>query len=565
MEAVFSLCLTDATMADGEKPKAKPVQTGTKVTSGGLEGAGAKKAAAGPVPMAAEAEVAPRRSSSTHSKDPLIGKKLQEYVLESRLGVGGMGVVYKAVQPMIGKYVAIKVLRADVVTDVRDMDRLLEEARVVSAIKNRGIINIFGAGSLEDGRHYLIMELLEGESLEQLMQRDVKIPAVDAVMILEQVLSALSAAHDTGVVHRDLKPANIFLVTEGAQTYVKILDFGLARRVQANVTRIAGTPDYISPEHARGRPAGPPSDLYAVGILAFHMLTGRLPFLGNTPIEVMEQHVHSPPPVPHEVDKSIPKALSELILKLLSKEPADRPDANKMKADLKAATKQLRNASTMMSLMSIEAVKTELSDVQPDEAKREKELVREARVADLKRHMSRKWPIIAGISGLVFLSGAVAFAMWPNPEAPTKRAKDPLASSVTKEPNVDPLRNTDDSVPERRTETQGSVDTNQIETAPDKKSDPTEPVEVKVDDPLAEDPNTELDDFRLGELLRRRGIDDGMESMAGIMAHDSDKMDYFRPAHDRVKKLCFQAKKLREFWTCEDEYNKLKDNFYRTR
>jgi len=400
---------------------------------------------AGPVPRAS---APPRRTGATRpgdgslsGKDPLLGKKLQEYVLESRLGVGGMGVVYKAVQPMIGKHVAIKVLRPDVVPDPRDLDRLLEEARVVAAIKHRGIINIFGAGTLEDGRQYLIMELLEGESLEQLMVREGQVAAGDAVAILEQTLSALAAAHAAGIVHRDLKPANVFLVKEGPQVYVKLLDFGLARRTSQNVTRIAGTPDYISPEHARGRPAGPPADLYAFGVLCFHVLTGQLPFSGNTPMEVMEKHVHQPPPIPKDINPAIPRAMSELILKLLAKEPGERPDAVQVRADLRAATKQLRAAMTMMSMDAIPQV-----DEAPEvEARREAHLNRQANVAHLKRAVTRRWPFVVGGLVVVWLVGVTVYVLWPTPvatratiakksDAPRRDARPPAPDSPPPDP-----------------------------------------------------------------------------------------------------------------------------------
>jgi serine/threonine-protein kinase len=260
-----------------------------------------------------------------------------------------MGIVYRAVQPMIGNSVAVKVLRPDVILDENDMQRFLGEARTVNSIRHRSIISIFGAGDTPDGRKYLVMEFLEGESLEARLAREGRLSSADAVPILEDVLSALAAAHAANVVHRDLKPANVFLVQQSdGRPWVKLLDFGLARRSSQDVSRIAGTPDYISPEHARGKPAGPPSDLYAFGVMAFHLLTGRLPFLGNTPMEVMEQHVHKPPPVPAEVDSTIPPALSELIIRLLAKDPAQRPNGTTVKADLKAAVKQLRAAQTQI-------------------------------------------------------------------------------------------------------------------------------------------------------------------------------------------------------------------------
>jgi eukaryotic-like serine/threonine-protein kinase len=496
---------------------------------------------------------------STGVKDSLIGRKLQEYVLESRLGVGGMGVVYKAVQPMIGKYVAIKVLRPDVVQDPRDMDRLLEEARVVSSIKNRGIINIFGAGALEDGRHYLIMELLEGESLEQLMARDGKVPAGDAVVILEQTLSALAAAHEAGVVHRDLKPGNVFLVKEANQSFVKLLDFGLARRQSQNVTRIAGTPDYISPEHARGRPAGPPADLYAFGVLCFHMLTGQLPFTGTTPMEVMEKHVHSPPPVPHEVNPAIPKALSELILKLLAKEPKDRPDAVQVKADLRAATKQLRNAMTMMSLSAIDPV---TSKPPADEAKRAKVLARGAQVADLKRQVTRRWPILLGGVIGVWLLGVVIYVFWPSPPPPPVVTKHPTKEPVpvaTKElvPEVkEPVREPTKAVdpPPVKPEETAVVDAGASEPIA---AQPSGEVDAGDSAPSDENLDAVIDDVRMGELRRQNKIDEHLDEVDVAMKNDKKLKSLLREMATQARTTCEKAQTKRGFIECDDQVQDL--------
>ncbi len=498
----------------------------------------------------------------TGVKDSLIGRKLQEYVLESRLGVGGMGVVYKAVQPMIGKYVAIKVLRPDVMQDPRDMDRLLEEARVVSSIKNRGIINIYGPGALEDGRHYLIMELLEGESLEQLMARDGKVPAPDAVVILEQTLSALAAAHAAGVVHRDLKPGNVFLVKEANQTFVKLLDFGLARRQSQNVTRIAGTPDYISPEHARGRPAGPPADLYAFGVLCFHMLTGQLPFTGTTPMEVMEKHVHSPPPVPHEVNPAIPKALSELILKLLAKEPGDRPDATQVKADLRAATKQLRNAMTMMSLSAIDPV---VSEAAPNEAKRAKALARGAQVADLKRKVTRRWPmVLGGVIGL-WLLGVIIYVFWPSSPPPvvtkhppkdpvTLAIKDPVVPKETvREPTREPIKQPPPDEHAIKPEVAAAVDAGTPVVS--------QPVAAEVDagDAAPSDENLDavIDDVRMGELRRANKIDEHLDEVDVAMKNDKKLKSLLRDLATQARATCEKAQTKRAFIECDDQVQDL--------
>jgi serine/threonine-protein kinase len=538
----------------------------------------------GPVPQAGGA---PRRSNaqsrqqalgdssvmpSSGGRDSLIGRNLQDYIIQEKLGVGGMGVVYKATHQLIGKAVAIKVLRADIVQDPRDMDRLLDEARIISSIKNRGIINIFGAGTLEDGRHYLIMELLEGESLEALMQREGKIGAGDAVVILEQVLAALTAAHEAGVVHRDLKPANVFLVKEGPLYYAKLLDFGLARRQQQNVTRIAGTPDYISPEHARGRPAGPPADLYAFGVLCFHMLTGQLPFIGNTPMEVMEKHVHFPPPVPHEVNKDIPKALSELILKLLAKDPGERPDATQVKADLKAATKAMRNAATMMSLAVIDPVVSTKKDLENEE-RRAKEMARSAQVADIKRKVTRRWPIVLAAVIGVWLIGVVVYVLMPSPPPP------PVVPPVGKRPPKDPSTPKDptptpkdpvavDPTPKDPTPTDPQPtdptpkDPVAVNPDPTPNPTPTDPPPVEGEDageaaPVFEDPDTDLDDFRLGEERRQRRIDERLDEISATMKDNGEIRDMFTAPVTKVRKQCDAARKLRDIRDCEDEVTKL--------
>ena len=532
----------------------------------------APRPVAGPVPQAG---AAPRRSNAGAGKiqtaadgststpgrerDSLIGRNLQEYVIESKLGVGGMGVVYKATHQLIGKGVAIKVLRPDISPDPRDMDRLLDEARIISSIKNRGIINIFGAGTLDDGRNYLIMELLEGEALEQRMQRETKIPAGDAVIILEQVLSALTAAHEAGVVHRDLKPANVFLVKEANLFYVKLLDFGLARRNQQNVTRIAGTPDYISPEHARGRPAGPPADLYAFGVLCFHMLTGQLPFIGTTPMEVMEKHVHSPPPIPHEINKEIPKALSELVLKLLAKEPGERPDAVQVKADLRAATKQMRNATTQMSLMAIEPV---TGDAPQGDEKRARELAMSAQVADLKRKVSRRWPVVLGGVLVVWFIGVLAYVFWPAPPTPVQLvASGKKPPKGLKNPMVpeDPLKvpTADPGLKDPATKPDGPPVVSPV--------DPTvpNPAEDAGDVVPEEDRDTVLDDVRLGQRKRDKRIDMTLEDMQAVMKQDPDRAEMYEKAFKRVKKVCDEASTLRTLDNCEDELAKVSDRFYK--
>lgn len=578
------------TAQDGEeqRPAPRARATGTGLSKFGSADGRKSNAAMKAIPR----PPASPPSVST-GKDSLVGQKLQEYVIKERIGVGGMGVVYKAVHTLINKEVAIKVLRPDVVTDPRDVDRMLDEARIINSIKNRGIINIFGAGTLEDGRHYLIMELLEGESLEQLMQREGTVPAGDAVIILEEVLSALAAAHAAGVVHRDLKPANVFLVKESNRLYVKLLDFGLARRQQQNVTRIAGTPDYISPEHARGRPAGPPADLYAFGVMCFHMLTGKLPFMGNTPMEVMEKHVHHDPPVPHEVNPAIPKALSELILKLLAKDPGTRPDANQVKADLRAATKQLRNAATMMSLMQIEAVKDAPASApkgakgEKTEEERARELAVKAQVEDVKRQVKKRWPLVVGGVVGVWLLAVLIYAVWPSgPVEPTKPVKfDPskpvkpieIARVDPKNPEKDPKT----PVPVEPTKTPENPENPSVEpkvpttdpvvpeaTGEEDAGEETAPTATGV---LAKFPDstTLLDDVVIGEFMREVRQGQSIEGMLDRMAREIEtskqKRTYFGAPLQTVKEKCAVANTKRLLLDCDDDVRELHDDFYRVR
>jgi serine/threonine-protein kinase len=457
--------------------------------------------------------------------------------------------------------------------------------------KHRGIINIFGAGTLDDGRHYLIMELLEGESLEQLMQREGTVNAGDAVIILEEVLSALAAAHAAGVVHRDLKPANVFLVKEGNKVYVKLLDFGLARRQQQNVTRIAGTPDYISPEHARGRPAGPPADLYAFGIMCFHMLTGKLPFTGNTPMEVMEKHVHHEPPVPHEVNPAIPKALSELILKLLGKDPGARPDALQVKADLRAATKQLRNAATMMSLMSIEAVgdaPASRGKGDKSEAERARELAVQAQVQDVKRQVKKRWPLVVGGFIGVWLLAVLVYALWPSgPTEPPKPVKLPPIKVAGVDP-VGPVKNPVANVPVVEPKNPVANTTAVVDpvTPPDANATNVEPTpnavdpnpngtEVETPTPAENtgvlskfpDNNTPVDGFTIGEFKREvregQSIVSMLERMSREVEINAEKAEYFGTKLTKVKKQCDDATTKKLLLDCDDELRRLHTNFYR--
>ncbi|QAT87063.1 serine/threonine protein kinase [Corallococcus coralloides] len=267
---------------------------------------------------------------ATPSVDPLVGSKIGEFVIHERVGAGGMGVVYRAEHPLIGKHAAIKVMRAELVSPEQEQ-RLLVEARAVNAIRHPGVLDIFNFGTLPDCRPYVVMELLQGQSLADRMREHGRMDVGTTAWVLEQVLSALAAAHRAGVVHRDLKPANVFLMEQpDAAPLIKLVDFGIAKVMQehdalARADRSTlGTPDFMAPEQVRGGEVGPAADLYALGVMAFHMLTGTRPFQGDN-VQVMFAHVEQVPPRVSSRVEGIPPELDDLVARLMEKEPAKRP------------------------------------------------------------------------------------------------------------------------------------------------------------------------------------------------------------------------------------------------
>ncbi|WP_158627255.1 serine/threonine-protein kinase [Corallococcus sp. AB045] len=262
--------------------------------------------------------------------DPLLSSQIGDFTVEERIGAGGMGVVYRATHSLIGKQAAIKVLRAELVSP-RVHERLLVEARAVNAIRHPGIIDIFGFGKLPDGRPYVVMELLEGRPLSELLSDQKRLDVPTVLWMLDQILSALGAAHRAGVVHRDLKPANVFMVEPpNAAPTIKLVDFGIAKLLENRESpttldgSVLGTPEFMAPEQIRGGTVGPATDLYALGIMAFQMLTGARPFQGD-PVQVLFAHVDRIPPLPSSRAEGIPPELDTLVLQLLAKDPALRP------------------------------------------------------------------------------------------------------------------------------------------------------------------------------------------------------------------------------------------------
>jgi serine/threonine protein kinase len=275
----------------------------------------------------------------------LVGSSIGEYRIDAIIGSGGMGVVYRGVHPEIDKTVAIKVIRRQLAGDPEYVRRLKSEARAVNAVKHRAIVDIFSIGALPDGRHYLIMELLDGESLSALLKRQGPLPFPVVTDLLIDVCDGLSAVHEAGVIHRDLKSSNIFVISPpSGGRYVKLLDFGLAKRAhlpnasvaQTSMSLVMGTPGFMAPEQARGAVVGPRTDLYALGAVAFEMVTGRKAFNAPTAIDVINLQLNAPPPLLSTLRPGVPPVLDALVAHLLEREPDERPEsARAVAAELK--------------------------------------------------------------------------------------------------------------------------------------------------------------------------------------------------------------------------------------
>lgn len=289
----------------------------------------------------------------------LVGKMVGEYQVTGRIGEGGMGTVYSGVQPLIGKRVAIKVLKPSLSSDEGLINRFISEARAVNQIGHPNIVDIFSFGALEDGSQYFVMEYLSGRSLYQFLAEQRPIGYADAHMVLVQVLDALEAAHHRGIIHRDLKPDNIFLADKPGGGYVvKLLDFGIAKfsddAAVSNRTRTGtamGTPVYMSPEQCRGRGIDHRSDIYSLGIILYEMFTCRVPFEAESSYEIISAHLTKLPPPPGTY-AVLPPELERVILSCIEKDPARRPQsATDLRHALLSLLKQL--ASTDADLPTL--------------------------------------------------------------------------------------------------------------------------------------------------------------------------------------------------------------------
>ncbi len=281
---------------------------------------------------------------------------LGQYRLDAKLGEGGMGVVYQATDEKLHREIAVKVLHPHLLQNDNLKERFRREARMHAKLMHPNVVTLLSL--YEDGEHMaLVMEMVHGKNLKEYLKVNPALSLVDFVKICDSILAGLEAAHHLGMVHRDLKPANVLLSTDGS---VKLMDFGLAKpkRGDDDLTQSGATVGsfrYMAPEQILNQPIDARTDLYAFGILLYQMCTGKLPFDatagGGGEFEIMEKQVREEPAAPHELVPSLPLALSDLILRLLAKNPADRPmDCKEVRDDLHALLRQESNGSTSASI-----------------------------------------------------------------------------------------------------------------------------------------------------------------------------------------------------------------------
>jgi serine/threonine protein kinase len=314
------------------------------------------------------------------------GSMVGEYEVQAQIGEGAMGTVYSGIHPLIGKRVAIKVLKPELCANQASIDRFVHEAQAVNKIGHPNIVDVFSLGELEDGRAYFVMEWLRGEDLKIKLTHG-SIMVNEACDILDGIARALEAAHAKDIIHRDLKPDNVFLhQVDNGPLMVKLLDFGIAKLVRTTpgaektqTGNMLGTPRYISPEQARGVHVDHRSDIYSLGVMAYEMLAGQPPFDGETAMDLVVKHLNEEPPELSQFAR-VPKNLEQCVMRMLAKDPAGRPSLEEIRGILADPSRRLtplpRSSATPLPI---------------------------------KPSRSR-WPLVLGVA-VVLLAGA-GFATW---------------------------------------------------------------------------------------------------------------------------------------------------------
>lgn len=365
--------------------------------------------------------------------DPYVGREIlsgQFKVLE-RVGSGGMGAVYRAQQPSMDRFVAVKILHSKFTNRKDLVSRFRREARAMSHLTHPNTAKVYLYGQLEDNACYIVMEYLEGRNLGQLVRQEGPLEPARAVAILVQACGALEEAHQKGIIHRDLKPENIFLCKQGGiENFAKVLDFGLAKVTEREMQpgsliltqegMVFGTPEFMSPEQAQGKTLDARSDVYSLAVILYELLTGKLPFDARSPMEFITLHVQATP-IPLSVrapDRSFPPGLEDVILKAMAKRPEDRyQGAGEFAAHLAAV---VPDAAVREALSALPDAALALAATQPSRPAMRSENAPPSPIAENSVRAKSATPP----------PGAPAAGLAPSPSPPAKSGGLPVAALI---------------------------------------------------------------------------------------------------------------------------------------
>lgn len=332
--------------------------------------------------------------------DKYIGRILDgRYEILERIGSGGMSVVYKALCHRLNRYDAIKILRDDLSADGESRERFQAESQAIAMLSHPNIVSVYDVGHLDD-MEYIVMELVDGITLKQYMQKKGALSWKETLHFSIQIAKALAHAHEKGIIHRDIKPQNIMLLKDGT---IKVADFGIAElqsSLSGSSDQAVGSVHYMAPEQAKGAVADARSDIYSLGVVMYEMLTGALPYTGDTPEEIAIKHINGNPVSPHELAEDVPVKLEEITLRAMSSDLQSRyQSADEMLADLEEFRKDQAAAEARLTIAPDVAPIRERGGMPREQYKQRK-----------KR--SRKVTILSGVFGvLLLIIGLFAF-LW---------------------------------------------------------------------------------------------------------------------------------------------------------
>jgi formylglycine-generating enzyme required for sulfatase activity/serine/threonine protein kinase len=368
--------------------------------------------------------------------------RLGPYRVLKVLGAGGMGVVFKAEDPGLKRFVALKAMLPTVAENASAKDRFLREARTAAALKHDHVVNIHQVGE-DRGVPYLAMEFLAGESLEDRLRREVRLSVAETLRIGRELADGLAAAHEQGLIHRDIKPANVWMesrsmrrkagatdVSNPSSSRAKILDFGLARGADdASITQsgaILGTPSYMAPEQARGERVDARCDLYSLGVVLYRMVTGQMPFKGSSTLAVLSALALETPAEPRTINSNVPTRLNDLIVRLLSKEATQRPESA---LEVFAALSEIEEEpSVQVPAPAFTTMESEAPSPKPSAPIAAKPVE-----AATGRGNARRWPLMAlGAGGMALLAALIGIILyWPSPHGTVRiESDDPMVVIV---------------------------------------------------------------------------------------------------------------------------------------